>query len=358
MRKTLWLVLLWLVGGLALAAPTASDPQPPSLLGVWHGTYPASDGQGTVELWMGVYWQLSKDGWNVRGHNRWQVHQGDAALHGGASHGKNAEQFDTISGSIDRDGRHVHLSEDTRGSRIDATLESPDTLNASFYAKGASTPRFTVVLKRIDTHYDPSQHATLGLDVSHHSGKVDWKQVEAHGYRFAYIKASEGVDNPDAMFAQHWAALRDTGLARGAYHFYVTEDDPVQQAKFFASRLRDDPGTLPPAVDVELLGKNTSGDMTATLLSFLKTFEQETGIKPAIYTAAAFWDRYYRPEFSEYPLWMAEYGVKMPKVPFGWQNWTFWQHAENRPVPGVEMSADISLAHPDLNLNQLIPRSP
>lgn len=108
-------------------------------------------------------------------------------------------------------------------------------------------------------------------------------------------------------------------------------------------------------MDVELLGKNTSGDMTDTLLLFLKTLESElSGIKPMIYTEATFWDKYYRPEFSDYPLWMAEYGVKMPKVPFGWDNWLFWQHAADRPVDGVEKSADISFAHPGIDFGKLV----
>ena len=142
-------------------------------------------------------------------------------------------------------------------------------------------------------------------------------------------------------------------MERGAYHFYVTEDDPVEQAKFFASRLRADPGTLPPAVDVELLGANTTGDLSAKLLTFLRTLEEELGVKPAIYTNSGFWDKYFRPEFSAYPLWMSEYGVKLPKVPFGWKKWLFWQTAEDRKVAGVEKSADITMIHPSVDLHTL-----
>lgn len=193
----------------------------------------------------------------------------------------------------------------------------------------------------------------LGIDVSHHSGQVDWRRVQDQGFRFAYVKASEGMDDADAMFATHWKALREAGMARGAYHFYVTEDDPVAQAKFFASRLREDSGTLPPAVDVEVLGHGTTGDMSATLSTFLRTLEEEIGVKPLIYTSPAFWDKYLRPEFSEYPLWIAEYGVETPKVPSGWTTWLLWQYAGDHKVEGVENTADLSRVHPSVDLDAL-----
>lgn len=355
LKKTA-LLLLALTPSFVVAAD--DNIQPPSLLGVWYGTYDdSSDADpASAEMWMGVYWQLSEDGWDVRGHNRWHVlAEPEAETFGGSSLGKQAEHFDSFSGSIARDRQHVILNEDGRGSRIEAALLSDDSMKARFFQKAQSTPAFEVTLTRINTHYKPSDRAVLGLDVSHHSGDVDWPKVKAQGYRFAYVKASEGVDNPDAMFEHHWAGLKAAGLARGAYHFYVTEDDPVQQAKFFASRIKDDPGTLPPAVDVELLGHNTHGDMTDELLLFLKTLEAELGVKPMIYTDATFWDKYYRPDFSAYPLWMVEYGVKMPKVPFGWENWLFWQHAADRHVDGVEKTADISFAHPSIDFEKLEP---
>ena len=81
-----------------------------------------------------------------------------------------------------------------------------------------------------------------GVDVSHFSGEVDWARVVAAGYHFAYVKATEGVDSLDPLFAQHWSALEGSGLRRGAYHFYVTEDDPEEQARFFLDAVAHGPG--------------------------------------------------------------------------------------------------------------------
>lgn len=339
------------------ASQTQTDAlEPPQLLGVWYGTYDLQTPSGThpAQLWMEVSWQLSKQGWSIAGYNRWNVMDAESeTTQDKESMGTSAEHFDTFRGRIDRDRSHVRLSEDQRGSTINANLTGPDTLQAAFIDKGSKTPTFEVTLQRIDTQYDPSDARVQGIDVSHHSGTVDWQKVKAQNYHFAYVKSSEGVDNPDARFEEHWKGLREAGMERGAYHFYVTEDDPVEQAKFFASRLKDDPGTLPPAVDVELLGKGTTGDMTTTLLTFLRTLEDELGVKPMIYTNPKFWDEYYRPEFSGYHLWMAEYGVHMPKVPFGWENWLFWQRVADKTIDGVEKNADVSIIHPHVSLDSI-----
>ena len=338
----------------AVATENGSDRgRPPQLLGVWYGEYELQTSAGVypAEMWMGIDWQLSQ---GIRGHNRWNViDEADEKKKGPVSPNRRFEHFDSFIGRIARDGKTVTINEDHRQGGIEATLVDQDTLEANIQPHDAAARPFTVRLSRIDTRYEPSGGHVLGVDVSHHSGRVDWKQVQEQGYQFAYVKSSEGVDNPDAMFEEHWRGLREQGLPRGAYHFYVTEDDPVAQARFFASRLRDDPGTLPPAVDVEVLGAHTTGDMSATLLRFLRTLRRELGVTPMIYTTSAFWDGHYEPAFSDYPLWMAEYGVVVPKAPFGWKSWLIWQRAQNKTVTGIENGADINLLHPDVDLHSL-----
>jgi lysozyme len=330
--------------------------QPPQLLGVWYGAYDVPMGQATykAEMWMEVAFQESENGFDVRGHCRWNVLDEDGEkAHGKKSLGMHAEYYDAFDGRIAPDGKSVRLTGASREGYLQAKIVDDNTLAGRYFPEHGKEPPFTVELKRVDSDYSPTKINVLGIDISHHSGNVDWQRVKKQGFRFAYVKATEGVDNPDALFAAHWQALREAGLERGAYHFYVTEDDPVEQAKFFASRLRDDPGTLPPAVDIELLGNNTTGDLTAKLLTFLRTVEQEIGVKPVIYTNSTFWDKNFKPEFSAYQLWMSEYGVKMPKVPFGWKRWLFWQTAKDRKVAGVEKSADISMIHPEVNVHTL-----
>lgn len=346
-------VILSLISFGAVGKPAITGVDIPQLLGVWYGEYSVStDGKDNrAEMWMEVSYQLHENGYHIRGYNRWNIPTDkEDGLVGAKSKGESAEHFDTFAGTIAKNGKTVSFVEDRRKSTIAADLIDSETMRIALTPHGKTEAAFTTTLKRIDTKYAPTDINVLGIDVSHHSGNVDWQRVKDAGYRFAYVKATEGVDNPDAMFASHWQQLQKINLPRGAYHFYVTEDDPEQQARFFISHLQADPGTLPPVVDVEVLGKNTHGDMSANLLRFLRLVEKELGVKPMIYTSPQFWDKFYQPEFADYYLWLSEYGVKMPKVPFGWKNWSFWQYSIDQAVDGVDKTADISMIHPKLSV--------
>lgn len=192
-----------------------------------------------------------------------------------------------------------------------------------------------------------------GLDVSHHNGEVDWLTVCRRGYGFVYLKASEGVDAPDQSFADHRRAAGELGLLRGAYHFYVTEDDPDAQADLFLSTLGGKAGELLPAVDVELIGHGTEAGWPDDLRRFLDRVEAELGVRPMIYTAPNFWNAHLGSGFGEHPLWVAEYGVGEPRLPEGWESWHLWQYAEDQRVAGVEKTVDVNRVHPEKGLAAL-----
>ncbi len=182
-----------------------------------------------------------------------------------------------------------------------------------------------------------------GIDVSHFSGSVDWKKVKSTGYTFAFAKATEGDDLKDPSFQDHWQEIKKAGLTRGAYHFYVTEDDPKTQADFFIKNVTLQPGDLIPAVDIESIGRGTTPGVTQRLKKFLEILENHYGLKPIIYTSPKFWNKHLNSHFGTYPLWIAEYGVEEPVAPRGWKEWHLWQWKENAAVPGVEKEADLSI---------------
>jgi len=113
------------------------------------------------------------------------------------------------------------------------------------------------------------------------------------GHSFAFIKASEGVDLADPDFGANWTAAGEAGLVRGAYHFYVTEDDPEQQARLFIETVQLEPGDLAPVVDIELIGHGTPPGLPDRLRRFLELLEQRYGVRPIIYTSPKFWNTHF-----------------------------------------------------------------
>ena len=189
-----------------------------------------------------------------------------------------------------------------------------------------------------------------GVDVSGHSGAVDWAELKAAGHTFAFLKATEGMDLKDSAFESNWPKVRAAGLVRGAYHFYVSEDDPEKQARFFIETVQLGSGDLAPVVDIESLGHNTQPGLAERLKTFVALLDDHYGVKPIIYTGSSFWDAQIAADstgdstvdFDDHPLWVAEYGVEKPRLPRGWSEWHLWQWQGDAKVPGVAKSADLS----------------
>lgn len=196
--------------------------------------------------------------------------------------------------------------------------------------------------------------AVLGVDISHYSGTIDWPTLASSDYAFVYIKASEGVDAPDPSFADSWRAAAGTSLARGAYHFFVTEDPAAEQAElFFATVGELGPDDLVPVVDVELIGRGTKDGWLDQLHLFLELVEKRYGAKPMIYTGPNFWNAHGDTSLGDHLLWLAQYDVDRPDPPQGWDSWTVWQYAENQSVPGIEKDVDPDRLAPGLEIDDL-----
>lgn len=187
-----------------------------------------------------------------------------------------------------------------------------------------------------------------GIDVSHIQGAIDWNEVAAAGKTFAFVKATQGVDWVDPMFATNWPAIQAARLQRGAYHFFQPGDDPTAQAQNFLAVVRPviAAGDLPAVLDIET-AKESSGtteaaaQVLADIEVWLALVAQALGKPPILYTSPGFWNGLGSAAFGQYPLWVAEYGVSTPKSVDGWTAWTFWQYSETGTVAGVSGTVDL-----------------
>lgn len=184
-----------------------------------------------------------------------------------------------------------------------------------------------------------------GIDVSHHQKEIEWDKVKAHGVTFVFVKATEGIDYIDTMFSYNWKNLEREKMIRGAYHFFVSDDDPVEQADWFVKNVGSFDNILPPVIDAERAGhqKITPEEYKEKLIKCLVHVEKLTGKQPIIYSGPNFAEKYLaHQDFGKYKLWIAEYGVDQPKIPDAWQNngWQFWQNTFKANVPGVPAEVD------------------
>jgi GH25 family lysozyme M1 (1,4-beta-N-acetylmuramidase) len=189
-----------------------------------------------------------------------------------------------------------------------------------------------------------------GIDVSRyqHSTSLDWEKVQADGVQFAFIKATEGRTYTNPYFAADWATTTQLGLYRGAYHFArPSKGTAAAQAKYFISvaGTAGGFGDLPPVLDLEDSGGMGASALRTWVSNFLQTVESLTGRTPLIYCSPSFWSSKVGDStaFTRYPLWIAHYTTaSQPRVPGGWNTWTFWQNTSSGRVNGISGNVDMN----------------
>jgi GH25 family lysozyme M1 (1,4-beta-N-acetylmuramidase) len=180
---------------------------------------------------------------------------------------------------------------------------------------------------------------TLGVDVSHWEGDIDWK-VAAPTLGFAYYKCTDGVKFVDPRFATNRQGCNLAGLAHAPYHYYQPEQDPVAQAVHFIKTAGKDYQKY--IVDMEEPVRVP--DITQKLHTFLMQVEKLCGSRPVIYTSPGYWNDFMQP----YPQWSKDYELIVahytlahhPTLPHGWTDWRMWQFSDDWNFRGCNERAD------------------
>jgi lysozyme len=185
-----------------------------------------------------------------------------------------------------------------------------------------------------------------GIDVSRWQGKIDWASVAAAGKQFAFIKATEGGDHIDPRFLENWHGAKQAGLVRGAYHFVYWCRSVADQARWFKRNVPNDPGALPPVLDVEWnnasktcpqkVDKETALSMIRYMLDEM---ERYTGKRPIIYTDITFHNEVLVGELPHHPHWLRSVAAE-PEQRFVDRRWMLWQYTATGRVPGIRGDVD------------------
>src|SRR5246500_2131973 len=172
------------------------------------------------------------------------------------------------------------------------------------------SPYSTLVWR--DTSGTPNVQV-LGVDVYSGNSTINWNQVKAAGYTFAYAKATEGVGYTDSEYLNYAVAGVNAGVKMGAYHFIRADLNPsiagaISEANYFLSVAQPyiTSCELPPAIDVEgsyLQSNFTGAQLTAWIQNWLTTVQNATGIAPVIYISATN-AAYINSSLSTYKLWI------------------------------------------------------
>jgi GH25 family lysozyme M1 (1,4-beta-N-acetylmuramidase) len=213
----------------------------------------------------------------------------------------------------------------------------------------------------------PAAASTVqGIDVSsrqHPKGAaIDWSAVAAAGYKFAFIKVTEGSYYVNSYYASDAAGAQAAGMLVAPYAFAIPNySGGALQADYALDNAQYAPDgqMLAPILDIEPdpydsappLGDGTNqcygltpAQMVAWIGAFTTEIHRRTGQSPAIYTSSQWWDACTNDStaFKSDPLWLVAWGTAAPAPPAAWANWTYWQYTSSATLPAVAVPFDAS----------------
>ena len=116
----------------------------------------------------------------------------------------------------------------------------------------------------------------------------------------------------------------------------------AKQAKLFTEWVELDYGDLPPVLDIEVLDGVSKIDLISGVRKWLFTVEIKYNIKPIIYTNIKFYNKYLAGHFDDYPVWIARYNDREPRLACG-RDWNFWQYGNTGRIPGIKGNVDFNV---------------
>jgi len=192
----------------------------------------------------------------------------------------------------------------------------------------------------------PLGYKTIGIDVSHHQGTINWELLskmrdsstadsgKVKKIEFAFIKATQGNHFTDKQFNRNWSEAKEYGITRGAYLYFEPDVNGVAQARLFRRKVDLSRGDLPPVVDVEEINAVDPVIFRKNVSDCLNELQGIYKVKPIIYSGANFYNTHLNGYFDDYPFWVAHYkSTGSPKVE---REWSFWQHSDKGRVDGIE----------------------
>ena len=193
-----------------------------------------------------------------------------------------------------------------------------------------------------------------GVDVSHYQGDIDWKRSRRRACALPTSRPRRAAAIPTSASSKTPKTRPWRAFPPAATTFSALRAPEKTQAENFLSALRDQPLSLPCAVDFEFYGEffDHPPDVEATraeLRALLEALEAETGRKPVLYATSRSYRMYLQGAFDDYPLWIRDVYL-WPALTLPGGDWTFWQYSDKGLLDGYqgeEQYIDLNVFHGD-----------
>lgn len=160
------------------------------------------------------------------------------------------------------------------------------------------------------------------IDVSTWNGNIDWDKVYKSGVRYAMIRSSFGIENPnqiDNKFVRNIENAIKVGIKCGIYHYSYARSvaEAKKEADFCLKTIKNYKIDLPIAFDIEDSSQTNLGKdaLTSIVIAFCDRIKS-AGYTPMLYCNPSWLNSYLHKDklIGKYDLWLAHWGVSSPAL--------------------------------------------
>ena len=211
----------------------------------------------------------------------------------------------------------------------------------------------TVIQSRDVEFYVMALTRTLGIDVSHYQGEIDWDAVKKSGVTFAILKIGEYWSSSkkvifDQFFERNYWACKRLGIAVGGYFYSYAFNraEGIEEADVCLSLIKNKRFELPIFIDVEdkaiknavANGKTDKANVTDASLAFCEKMVN-AGHQAGVYASRNFFYDYFDiPLLEKYWIWVAHYTSSQTDYT---GKYNFWQYTSDGNVNGINGRVDL-----------------
>jgi lysozyme len=194
-----------------------------------------------------------------------------------------------------------------------------------------------------DIKKEHKKYPVIGIDISEHTGKVDFVKLKAHRFDFVIIKATEGETFIDKSFNENYQGVLKQNIPLGTYHFYRFNKSWELQANNFIKAVNKKHFNLPLIVDVEEWGNPFSvdrKDVIRDLHLFVNYVSSKTKKRVAFYCNQSSYEKFIKGNFKN-EIWICSFSPKTANQTY----WTFWQYSHKGKYDFASGWVDINTFH-------------
>jgi len=186
-----------------------------------------------------------------------------------------------------------------------------------------------------------TQTDVLLTDMSYWQGTdIDWDLLcaEVDGFIF---RGMYGIWK-DTLFDWYYEEATKRGKPVGAYHYIIGNYSPLEQAQMFKNAIEGKELKLGIHPDIEDTRSGTA--LTRQVVdSYVENVAILIGVPKTIYTGKYAWQTIMgNTSYIDFDLWVANYGVSSPALPYNWNEWKMWQYTSSGYLSGFADRLDLN----------------